>query len=96
MIMVVSDARQSYARYLERGANFYSITNGAFAALLLMLAAVNEGLGSAFEAAFVDDQVRAVLGLPQVIRPIGIVPIRHCAERPQKVSRRPKEEIIHY
>ena len=38
----------------------------------------------------------AVLGLPEVIRPIGIVPIGYCAERPQKLPRRPRQEIIHY
>jgi nitroreductase len=64
--------------------------------MLVMLAAINEGLGSAFVGAFDDDQVRAVLGLPQVIRPIGIIPIGYCAEPPQKLPRRPKEEIIHY
>jgi nitroreductase len=95
-IVVVSDIRRSYARYGERGANFYSIIDGAFAAMLVMLAAINEGLGSAFVGAFDDDQVRAVLGLPQVIRPIGISPIGYCAEPPQKLPRRPKEEIIHY
>jgi hypothetical protein len=35
--------------------------------MLVMLAAINEGLCSAFVAAFDDDQVRAVLGLPQMI-----------------------------
>jgi nitroreductase len=96
VVAVISDTRRSYARYRERGANFYSIIDGAFAAMLLILAAINEGLGAAFVGAFDDDQVRAVFGLPAAIRPIGIVTIGYCAQPPQKLPRRPREEIIHY
>jgi len=70
--------------------------DGAFAALLVLLAAVNEGLGAASVGAFDDDEVRAVLGLPKGVRPIGIIHIGFCAERPQKLPRLPKEQIIHY
>ena len=96
VIVVVSDTRRSKARYGERGEKFYSIIDGAFAALLVLLAAVNEGLGAAFVGAFDDDEVRALLGLPKAVWPIGIVPIGFCAERPQKLPRLPKEQIIHY
>ena len=96
VIVVVSDTRRSRARYRERGVSFYSIIDGAFAAMLVMLAAVNEGLGAGFVGAFHDDQVRSVLGLPPEIRPIGIIPIGYCAEKPEKLARLPKEEIIHY
>jgi|SRR6266850_1905765 len=96
VIVVVSDTRRSSARYGERGEKFYSIVDGAFASMLLILSTVNEGLGAAFVGAFDDDKVRAVLGLPKVVRPIGIIPIGFCAEPPSKVPRRPKNEIIHY
>jgi nitroreductase len=96
VIVVICDTRRSRARYGERGVKFYSIVDGAFAALLVMLAAINEGLGAAFAGAFDDDEVRSVLGLPQAVRPIGIVAIGYCAERPQKFPRRSREEVIHY
>lgn len=96
VIVVVSDTRRSKARYGERGENFYSIVDGAFASLLVMLAAVDAGLGAAFVGAFDDDEVRTVLGLPKAVRPIGIIPIGFCAERPQKLPRLSKEHIIHY
>ena len=57
VIAVVSDTRRSKARYSERGEKFYSIVDGAFAALLVLLATVNEGLGAAFVGAFDDDEV---------------------------------------
>jgi nitroreductase len=96
VVVVVSDTRRSKARYGARGEKFYSIIDGAFAALLLILAAINEGLSAAFVAAFDDDAVRAVLGLPSFVRPIGIIPIGVCAEPPLKVPRFSKEQIVHY
>jgi nitroreductase len=96
VVVVVSDTRRSKARYGARGERFYSIVDGAFASLLLILAAVDAGLGAAFVGAFDDDEVQAVLGLPQAVRPIGIIPIGFCAESPQKVPRLPRQQIIHY
>lgn len=96
VIVVVSDTRRSKTRYGTRGEKFYSIVDGAFASLLLILAAVDEGLGAAFVGAFDDDEVREVLGLPNAVRPIGIIPIGFCAEPPQKVPRFSKEQIIRY
>lgn len=96
VIVVISDTRRSKARYGERGEKFYSIIDGAFASMLVMLSAINEGLGAAFAGAFNDDEVRAVLGLPRAVRPIGIIPIGYCAEKPQKYPRRGREEVIHY
>ena len=71
VIVVIADTRRSKARYGERGETFYSIVDGAFASLLVMLAAIDAGLGAAFVGAFNDDEVRAVLGLPKAVRPIG-------------------------
>src|SRR5438309_4291951 len=41
VIAVVSDTRRSAARYRERGVAFYSVVDGAFASLLLLLAAID-------------------------------------------------------
>jgi nitroreductase len=95
-IVVVSDTRRSKQRYGRRGEEFYSIVDGAFAAMLLMLACINEGLGAAFVGAFDDEAVRAVLQLPNVVRPIGIISIGYCAEKGDKLSRLPRHRIIHY
>ena len=96
VMVVVSDTRRSQRRYGERGEKFYSIVDGAFASMLIMLACINEGLGAGFVGAFDDDAVRTVLGLPRAIRPIGIIPIGYCAERPEKLQRLGKKRIVHY
>ena len=96
VIVVVSDTRRSARRYGERGVNFYSIIDGSFAAMLILLAAVNEGLGACFVAAFYDREVQQVLGLPPAVRPIGIISIGYCAEGgSRKLSCRYKGRIVH-
>ena len=95
VLAIVSDTRRSAAGYGRRGVEFYSVLDGGFASMLVLLAAVNEGLGAAFVAAFDDDEVRAVLSLPRHVRPIGLIAIGYCAEGPSPHSRRPLGEIVH-
>src|SRR3712207_1453731 len=61
VIVVVSDIRRSAERYGERGVRFFSIIDGAFVAMLVLLAAVNEGLGACFVGSFYDREVQEVL-----------------------------------
>ena len=95
IIAVVSDKERSAEVYGDRGRNFYSITDGAFSSMLILLSAVSEGLGAAFVAAFDDESVSRVLGLPGSVRPIGLIPIGHCAEKPKKLRRIPRDKILH-
>ena len=95
-VRVSGYTRRSARRYGERGVNFYSIIDGAFVAMLVLLAVVNEGLGACFVAAFYDREVQHVLGLPQYVRPIGIISIGYCTEGPRKFARRSKAGIVHH
>src|SRR5918994_2326868 len=95
VIGVVSDIRRSARRYGERGVHFFSIIDGAFVAMLILLAVVDEGLGACFVGSFYDQEVREVLELPPDVRPVGIIPIGYCAEGPRKLSRRSRQQIIH-
>jgi nitroreductase len=95
VIVVVSDVRRSARRYGERGVRFFSIIDGAFVAMLILLAVVEEGLGACFVGSFYDEEVQEVLSLPQEVRPIGIIPIGYCAEAPRRFPRRSREHIVH-
>lgn len=95
VVAVVSDTDRSAARYGKRGVEFYSVLDGGFASMLVLLAAVDEGLGATFVAAFDDDAVGGVLGLPRHVRPIGLIGIGYCAAAPSRHPRRPWEEIVH-
>ena len=95
VIAVVSDTRRSARRYGARGVHFYSIIDGAFVAMLILLAA-EEGLGACFVAAFHDREVQEVLGLPPDVRPIGLVPVGYCVEGLRRLARRSKARIVHH
>ena len=95
IVAVVADTKRSSRRYGRRGVEFYSIIDGAFSSLLMLLAAVDEGLGAAFVAAFDDDEVASVLRLPRHVRPIGLISIGHCADARHRLERRPRSELIH-
>lgn len=95
-IVVVSDVRRSARRYGERGVHFFSIIDGAFVAMLILLAVVDEGLGACFVGSFYDEEVQEVLGLPQDVRPIGIIPVGYCAEGPRRFPRRSRTQIVHH
>jgi nitroreductase len=95
VIVVVSDVRRSARRYGERGVRFFSIIDGAFVAMLILLAVVEEGLGACFVGSFYDEEVQQILSLPQEVRPIGIIPVGYCAEGPRKFRRRSREQIVH-
>jgi nitroreductase len=95
VIVVVSDVRRSARRYGERGVHFFSVIDGAFVAMLLLLAVVEEGLGACFVGSFYDEEVQRILGLPPEVRPIGIIPLGYCAEGPRRLARRSRQQIIH-
>ncbi|MCS7207690.1 MAG: nitroreductase family protein [Dehalococcoidia bacterium] len=95
VIVVCADARRTTWRYGQRGWERYCITDGAFASLLILLTAVDEGLGACFVGAFRDAEVARVLGLPPQVRPIGIIPIGYPGEGPVRVGRRPLAERVH-
>jgi len=94
-IAVVSDTKRSASQYGDRGKNFYSIVDGAFAAMIILLACVDEGLGACFVAAFDDEKVSEVLGLPDHVRPIGLVTVGYPREKPSRRKRISLSKLIH-
>jgi nitroreductase len=69
LIVVCSDTSRSETRYGSRGSQFYSVIDGAFASMLILLTAVNEEIGACFVGAFDDNEVSEILGLPKNVKP---------------------------
>jgi nitroreductase len=69
LIVVCANTSRSIDRYGKRGREFYSIIDGAFASMLILLTAVNEGIGACFVGAFLDDKVSEILELPEYVKP---------------------------
>ncbi|MFN2606468.1 MAG: nitroreductase family protein [Acidimicrobiales bacterium] len=77
----------------------YWHVDAAFAAMLLLLAAVDLGLGALFFAVADADGLRAEFGVPPEWAPVGAVAVGHPAtDRPSgslSRGRRPLDEVVH-
>ena len=96
LIVVCSNTSRSVGRYGQRGTDFYSIIDGAFASMLILLTAVNEGLGAGFVGAFEDEKVSDILGLPEHVKPIGIIALGYPDEQPERPERISVKDLVHY
>ena len=96
LIVVCSNTSRSISRYGNRGKQFYSIIDGAFASMLILLTAVNEGIGTCFVGAFEDNKVSAILKLPEFVKPIGIICIGYPAEEPERFERISLSKLVYY
>jgi nitroreductase len=93
LIIVCSNTSRSTNRYGMRGREFYSIIDGSFASMIILLSAVNEGIGAAFVGAFEDHKVAQILELP---KPVGIICLGYPAETPEKLSRIDIGKLVHF
>jgi nitroreductase len=96
LIVVCSNTSRSINRYKKRGAEFYSIIDGAFASMNILLSAVNEGIGASFVGAFEDNEVKKILRLPVHVKPIGIIALGYPAEKPERFERIELNNLVHY
>ena len=96
LIVVCSNTSRSISRYGSRGKEFYSIIDGAFASMLILLTAVNKGIGACFVGAFQDKMVSTILELPKHVKPIGIICIGYPAEEPERIERIPLQKLIYH
>ncbi|MEO0080523.1 MAG: nitroreductase family protein [candidate division WOR-3 bacterium] len=62
----------------------------------MILAAAAEGLGTCWIGAFVEEEVRKVLGIPAGVKPIALTPLGYPAQEPKPRPRKPLEEIVAY
>jgi nitroreductase len=61
--------------------------------------AVNEGIGASFVGAFEDEKVSEILGLPEYVKPIGIIALGYAPTTPvrhEKLSRINIHKLVHY
>jgi nitroreductase len=79
-------------------APYWDIDTG-FASLLMLLTAVDAGLGACFFGIPIDriEAYREAFGVPAQFFPIGAISVGYSAEPPRDLSkhRRPRDEVVH-
>jgi nitroreductase len=96
LIIICSNTSRSVNRYGKRGKDFYSIIDGAFASMLILLTSVNEEIGACFVGAFEDDKVSDILELPEYVKPIGIITLGYPAESPERFERINISKLVYH
>lgn len=96
VIVTCRNLERNAERYGDRGRRFYNLIDVSFASMVILLAAHNEGLGACFVGAYRDDEVSRILGLPEHVRPVGIIAIGWPAEGASVTERMPLAEVVHY
>ena len=96
LLIVCANTSRSVSRYGKRGTDFYSIIDGAFASMIILMSAVNEGIGASFVGAFEDNRIVKILGLPAHVKPIGIIALGYPAEKPERFERIELNNLVHY
>lgn len=62
----------------------------------MTLEATELGLGTCWIGAFYEDRVKEILGVPENIRVVALLPLGYPAEDPAPRPRKPMEEIVCY
>ena len=62
----------------------------------MTLKAVEEGLGTCWIGAFYEDRVKPVLGIPEDVRVVVLLPLGYPSVEPGAPDRKPLEEIVCY
>ena len=90
-IVVCADLKKFSLKYEERGEYLYSIEDTAGAITIMMLTAQILGLGTNWIRAFDEQDVKQILGLPNDIRPVGIITLGYPLEKTEKKNVKPFE-----
>ena len=86
---------RSAGEYGQRGRMLYATQDASIACTYGMLTAAAIGLATVWIGAFDEEKVRGVIGAPEGILPVAILPIGYAAEQPPRTPRRSLTDIVH-
>lgn len=87
--------RRSAIKYGSRGQELYCIQDATIACAYAQLAVTALGLGCVWVGAFDDGRVLQIIGAPDSLKPIAILPVGYPAESPPVTPRRGVKSIVH-
>lgn len=95
-IVICADPGRSEGRFGQRGREVFALQDATIAATYIQLAAVAEGLGSAWAGTFEEGAIRQLLELSEELRPVAILALGYPAEIPEPTPRRKLKDIVTY
>lgn len=95
VVVGCADSRIS-SRYGERGEYLYSIQDVAASIMGMLLVAHENGLGTVWVGAFMEDDVFDILNLPKNLRPVAIIPVGYPARIPSPPPSVSREEAVSF
>jgi len=94
VLVFLTDALRSEAKYRERGVTLYCIQDATIAATFAHLAAVALELGSVMVGAFSEAEVARVIDAPTTQRPVLMLPVGYPDETPAPTDRRLLDDLV--
>ncbi|HIQ49585.1 MAG TPA: hypothetical protein EYH56_00145 [Nanoarchaeota archaeon] len=94
VFVVCADQEKAGSVYGKRGYELYSINDASIVATYIELIACALGLGTCWVGAFDEQEVKQILGLPEGIKPIAIIPCGYPAEQPKMPKK--KRDMIYF
>lgn len=83
--------------WMRDDGELYWKADAAIAMHNLSLVALAEGLGTCWIAAFKEDRVREILGIPSEVRVMAMTPLGYPAEKKGPITRRKRlEDLVRY
>ncbi len=94
--VVVCDDSEDVVRHYGKRGKLYAIQNCAVVIQNIMLKANDLGLGSCWVGAFDEDKVRAILKIPDSIRPEAIITIGYSNEKAEMPRRYDLKDLVYF
>lgn len=88
VIVVCANLQKSARHYGRRGETLYALQDATAAVQNILLGVYSLGLGSCWVGAFDDEEVKKILGVPEGVIPVAILPIGVPDENPKTLSRK--------
>ena len=95
-IIVCADVERSMARYGKKAAESLVYLDCSACVENMLLAIVDLHLASCYVSGFRENELTSVLGLPNGVLPVAIIPIGYPTGLTEKRQKRELESLIHY
>ncbi len=95
VVIVVCSNNQKVSNYGRRGEEFYAVQNTAASIQNMLLAAHALGIGTCWVGAFDEAHLSLLIGLPNHVKAVAVIPMGYPAEKPRIPPREPSENLVH-